>query len=322
VDVTFISPLAGLVGLLAVVGIAVLVAAEARGRRVCAVLGLAPRGRSAGVPEIVALGLVGGLLAVAAMQPVGSRVESRHGRTDAEAQFVFDISRSMEARAGRGGATRFERALAAAKELRAAMPSVPVGVASVTDRVLPHLFPTTSANVFTATLDRALGIERPPPDSSGRGRATALGSLTALATNNFFGVESRRRLVVVFTDGETVPADLGTLRARMLGARIQPIFVRFWSPDERIYTARGALDRGYRPDPASVPAMAELASAVEGRSFHEHDLEAVAERARSLLGDGPTGAHGRELQSVELAAPAATAAFLPLLFLLWRRNLR
>jgi hypothetical protein len=322
VDVTFISPAAGLVGLVIAVAIVVLVAAEARGRRVCAALGLAPRGRSAGVPEIVALALVGGLVAVAAMQPVGSRVQPRQGRTDAEALFVLDSSRSMEARARRGGPTRFDRALSAAKELRAAMPSVPVGIASVTDRVLPHLFPTTSANVFTATLDRAMGIERPPPDSSGRGRATALGSLTALGTNNFLAPESQHRLVVVFTDGETVPADLGTLRARMLGARIRPLFVRFWAPDERIYTPRGAIERGYRPDPTSVSAMAELAGAVEGRSFHEPDLEAVADRARSVLGDGPTGPQGRELQSVELAAPLAAAAFLPLLFLLWRRNVR
>jgi hypothetical protein len=277
---------------------------------------------AAGVPEIGALALLGGLIAVAAMQPVGSRVEPRQGRTDAEAQFVFDISRSMEARARRDGPTRFERALVAAKELRSAMPAVPVGISSVTDRVLPHLFPTTSANVFTATLDRAMGIERPPPDSSGRGRATALGSLVVLATNNFFGADSERRLVVVFTDGETVPADLGTLRARMLGARIRPIFVRFWSRDERIYTARGAIERGYRPDPASEGTMEELAAVAEGRSFHEDDLDAAAERARSLLGDGPTGPQGRELQSVELAAPAAAAAFLPLLFLLWRRNFR
>jgi hypothetical protein len=319
-DVTFVSPLAGLVGLGAVAAIAVLVAAESRGRRVCAALGLLPRGGAAGLAEIVALALVGVLLGVAAMQPIGSSVAPRQGRTDAEALFVFDISRSMEARAAREAPTRFARALAAAKELRAAMPEVPVGIASVTDRVLPHLFPTTSTNVFTATVDRSLEIEHPPPDRSARGRVSALGALVALATNNFYGAESARRLAVVFTDGESLPADLGTLRARMLGARIRPIFVRFWDSDERVYAASGAVERGYRPDPASTDQLAVLADAVEGRTFGERDLAAAADRARSLLGDGPTGAHGSELQSVELSTPVAAAAFLPLLFLLWRRN--
>jgi hypothetical protein len=321
-DLTFVSPLAGLVGLGVLAAIAALVAAEARGRRICGALGLVPRGRAAGAAEIVALALVGVLLGAAAMQPVGSRVEPRQGRTDAEAIFVFDISRSMEARASRDAPTRFERALTSAKELRAAMPDVPVGIASVTDRVLPHLFPTTSENVFTATVDRVLGIERPPPDSSGRGRATALGALAALATNNFYGSTSTRRLAVVFTDGETLPADLGTLRARMFGGHVRPIVVRFWDPDERVYTARGAVERGYRPDPGSTDELAVLTEAMQGRTYDEHDLGSAAARAQALLGDGPTGAQGRELRSVELSAPVAAVAFVPLLFLLWRRNLR
>ena len=300
----------------------VLLRAEVRGRRVCAALGLVPRGRGAGALEIGALALVGALLGVAAMQPVGSRVQPREQRTDAEAIFVFDISRSMEARARRGAPTRFARALAAAKELRATMPAVPVGVSTVTDRVLPHLFPTSSANVFTATLDRSLGIERPPPDRSGRGRATALGALAALATNNFYGADASRRLAVVFTDGETLPADLGTLRARMLGGGVRTLVVRFWGPDERIYDARGAVERGYRPDPASTGVLAELTAAVEGSTFGERRLDDAAARARALLGDGPTGPRGRELSSLELAAPVAAAAFAPLLLLLWRRNLR
>jgi von Willebrand factor type A domain len=320
-DVALVTPLAGLVGLAVAAAVWVLVAAEGRARGVASALGLVPRGRAAGAPEMIALVLTGGLLALAAAQPVASRVEPRPGRTDAEALFVFDISRSMEARERPEGPTRFARALAAAKELRSAMPSVPAGVASVTDRVLPHLFPTTSANTFTSTLDRSLGIQKPPPDRTGRGRATALGALTALATNNFYGDEAQRRLAIVFTDGETLPVDLGTLRARMLGARIRPLFIRLWSPDDRIY-ARGVVEQGYRPDPASANDLAAVALAVEGNVFDERELDKAGDRARALLGDGPTGHEGSELRSVELAPHAAAAAFLPLLFLLWRRNVR
>jgi hypothetical protein len=40
-----------------------------------------------------------------------------------------------------------------------------------------------------------------------------------------------------------------------------------------------------------------------------------------VLGRGPTGPQGQELQSAELASHVAIAAFVPLLYLLWRRNL-
>lgn len=320
-DIALVTPLAGLVGLGVILAVAVLVAAEARARRVALVLGLAPRGRAAAAPEVAALLLTGGLLALAAAQPIASRVEPRPGRTDAEAIFVIDISRSMEARERPGGPTRFERALTAAKELRATMPEVPAGIASVTDRLLPHIFPTTSANVFTASLDRAMAIQKPPPDRAGRGVATALGALAGLATNNFYGARSEKRIAFVLTDGETLPFNVGTLRARMLGGHIRPLFVRFWSSDDRIYV-RGAIERGYRPDPASGGVLAGIAGAVEGDVYGENELDRAADRARSLLGDGPTGPQGRELRSVELAPHAAAAAFLPLLFLLWRRNVR
>jgi hypothetical protein len=150
---------------------------------------------------------------------------------------------------------------------------------------------------------------------------TALGALTALATNNFYGARAERKLAIVITDGETLPVDLGTLRARMLRARLRPVFVRLWSPDDRIYV-RGAVEQGYRPDPASAGDLRSIALEVEGTVYDERELDKAADSARSVLGDGPSGSQGRELRSVELAPHAAAAAFLPLLFLLWRRNLR
>ncbi len=232
---------------------------------------------------------------------------------------VFDITRSMLAREKPGRPSRFDRARTIAEDLRAAFPDVPFGAASLSDRLLPHLMPTTSANVFTATLDRALGIERPPPDRSG-GRVTALGALSALATNNFFAEGTRRRLVVVLTDGESLPVDAGTMRARLFRARIVPFFVHVWGPDERVFTPGGAVER-YRPDPGSRPLLDDLAAALGGRVFRESEGPALAAAARSVLGSGPTGPQGRELSSLQLAPYAAAALLLPLGLLLWRRNL-
>lgn len=318
----FLTPAAALVGVAALLAITLLVLAERRSRRLAAAIGLVPRGRSAGLGPALMLASVGALVAVAAAQPVASSVRPKQGRLDAEAMFVFDVSRSMLARTGRTGTTRLDRARVAAKELRAALPDVPVGIASLTDRVLPLVFPTASANVFTAALDRSVGIERPPPDRSGRGRATALGALAALATQNFYSDSARYRVAIVFTDGESLPTDLGTLRARLLGGRIVPVLVRFWDADERVYDARGVPERAYRPDPASAEAIRAVAEAGEGTAFEERQLGEALAAARSALGTGPTGPRGEELQSRQLARYALAAAFLPLGFLLWRRNLR
>ena len=298
----------------------VLVRARRRSAELASVLGLTPSGRLADLGAPVALVLVGVLLALAAAQPVVSSVRPREGRTDAEVLVIVDITRSMSARKGRTGTPRFARAVAAAKELRSALPEVPVGLASLTDRVLPHLFPTISENAFTAAADRALGIERPPPDRSGRGRATALGALGAISTQNFYGEKARRKIAVVLTDGESTPVDLGTLRARLLG-RVTVLFVHVWDPDERVLGPGGVPERAYRPDPLSVAFLAEAARAVGGGSFVEGETERVVAAARQALGEGPIGQQGKELQSVELAPHAALAALAPLLFLVWRRNL-
>ncbi len=317
--VSFLTPLGGLVGLLALVALAALYGSARRSRALALELGLTPVGWIAALVPATALVLVGVLAGLAAAQPVVSRSASRSGRTDVEVVVVFDITRSMLARAKPGEPTRFDRARTIAKGLRTTLPDVPFGAASLSDRLLPHLMPTTSANVFTATLDRALGIERPPPDRSG-GRVTALGALSALATNNFFGEGSRRRLVVVLTDGESLPVDVGTVRARLFRGRIVPFFVHVWGPDERVFTPGGAVER-YRPDPGSGPLLDDLAAALGGRVFTESESQALAAAARVALGSGPTGPQGRELSSQQLAPYLVAALLLPLGLLLWRRNL-
>jgi hypothetical protein len=320
VQLSLLTPSAAIVGLIAGVGLGALVLVERRSGRLCRLLGLPPNSPRAALVPAAALVLVGALVGLAAAQPVVSSQRQLEGRTDAEAILVFDITRSMLARDRPSLPSRFDRARELAKELRASVPDVPVGVASLTDRVLPHLFPTPSANAFTATVDRSLGIERPPPDRFGRGRVTSLGSIATLATNNFFGVDAKRRAAVVFTDAESVPIDEGTLRARLFSARIVPIFVHVWDSDERVFGPGGAPERLYRPDPASRETLDALAEYVGGRSYGEADAGEVTGALRTALGDGPTGSHGQELQAVELASFTLAAAFIPLLFLLWRRN--
>jgi hypothetical protein len=282
-------------------------------------LGLVPRPPRSAAVDAAGLFAVAGLLGLAAAQPVVSDVRTVVGRTDAEAIAVFDVSRSMLGRADPSAPTRLQRARSLAKEIRAGLNEVPVGASSLTDRLLPHLFPTLSANAFTATVDRAVAIERPPPDRRTRYRATALGALGDLGAQNFFGRGTRSRVAIVFTDGESVPYDLGALRARLLAGRVGLFVVHVTDPDDRVYAPDGSIER-YRPDPRSRVVVDRLAAEVGGAAFAENDTAAAVNAVRRRLGEGPRAARGRDLRAVALAPYAVAAAGLPLLLVLLRRN--
>jgi hypothetical protein len=321
VTLSFLSPLAAVVGLAATPALVAVARAERRSRRLCRTLGLAPRRPIGAALTGLAVVVCACLLALAAAQPVLAKVQPVQGRQDAEVLFVFDISRSMLARRSADAPTRFDRARETARGLRARIASTPVGVVSMTDRVLPHLFPTLNVGVFDATLRDAIGIERPPPDRLGRGRATSLGGLSALATRNFFDERATKRVAVVFTDGESLPFDALDLRDKLQQGNVRLVFVRIWGGEERIFDAAGAAIPAYRPDPASERVLTVAARDLGAAVVGEDDAAAAADRVGELLGSGTVGPAGRELRTTTLAPYAVLGALLPLTFLIWRRNL-
>jgi von Willebrand factor type A domain len=319
-DLDFLTPAAGLLALLVLIPLVAFARTRRVGRRTRARVGLPePRRRFYAVPAI-ALGLTAGFLGVAAMQPVVSFDESHRVRTDAEVFFVLDTSRSMLASAAPGSASRLARAKAAATTLRGALPTVPIGLASVTDRTLPHIFPTADEDAFGATLQKSIGIERPPPVHALLTRVTSLESIAEVATQGFFAPAAKRRVLVVFTDGETLPgtrARLAPLFSRPPG--IRTVFVHVWDRDERVFRGR-TPEPAYRADPGSRPALDRLAVEIAGDVYGEDELGAAVQRLPELVGDGPTLVQGERREDVPLAPPLAAAAFLPLALLLWRRD--
>jgi hypothetical protein len=318
---SFLTPFAALLGLLVVVPLAALVIGERRRRRVALLLHLGEPTRMRRLAPAVAITAVAGLLGVAAMQPTLVNRRSKRVRTDAEAFFVLDTSRSMLASLGPEKPTRFERARRLAERLRLELGDVPTGLASITDRTLPHVFPTPDVETFETALAEAIGIERPPPSDGFSVKVTTLGSLAHVATDNFFSPSARRRVLVVFTDGETKPfveASLGTLFRNPPGVRT--IFVHVWNPDERVYLRDGP-DPNYRPDPSSKITVRQLAFTTDGVAVGEHDYDGLVKRARAYVGSGPTKVLEKERRRFALAPYVAAFAFLPLGFLLWRRNL-
>lgn len=319
-SLSFLTPLGALVGLLGALGVWALARTLRRSRQVCGALGLAPPGKGSLALDLGLLAAVAGLLALACAQPVVSSSAPLRGREGAEVYVVLDITRSMMARRAPSEPDRLGRARELAKSLRASVPDVRFGVVSLTDRVLPHLFPSLGVNAFNAVVDRAVGIERPPPERRTR-RATALNALGDLGRAAFFDTLTTRRVAVVLTDGETLPVDFGTLRTRLLDGQVRTVFVHVWRPDEAIVAPDGGPDAAYRTDPTAPRALRRVAGAVEGTLFSEAQAPEIAQAVRRLAGDGALVEQGRERYPLELAPHVLAVAFLPLLLLLRRRTL-
>jgi hypothetical protein len=319
VHLTFLTPLGALLALLGVLPLTALWLNERRARRVRASLGVeGPPLRSwaltAGLLALVAL-----CLGLAAAQPVLESSRTVRTRKDAQIFYVFDTSVSMAASSGPRSPTRLERAVADATRMRLALADIPSGLATMTDRVLPNVFPTADQQEFAAGLAETIGIDAPPPKGL-TDRATTFAALDTFAGTNFFSPGIPHRLVVLFTDGETGPYFAGDLRqALRQPPRTSFVVVHVWRPNERIYLGRKA-DPAYRSDPHSGRLVTSLASLLGGRAYDESHVSAAVGGARRLLGHGTVSNVGVGLHVVALAPWLVLVAVVPLVALLWRRN--
>jgi hypothetical protein len=320
VGITFLAPLAGAVAILGVVPLVASLAVVLRAARVRSGLGLRPPTRRSRLPALAALAAIAALVGLAATEPVIERERVRHIRVGAEALFVVDTSRSMLARSSAGAPTRFARAKESALALRSSLDDVRVGLVSMTDRTLPHLLPSADPGVFASVLARAIEIEAPPPSGLYATRASDFGALAVIPTHAYFSVTARRRLVVVFTDGESRPFEFVRLRTNFgQPPAIETIVVRFWSDEERVYT-RGLPDAAYRPDSQSAGGVARLAAATAGKAYGERDLAAATARAREIVEGAPATAPDRDSTQTPLAPYLVASVLVPLSVLLRRRG--
>jgi hypothetical protein len=291
-----------------------------RATRTRRALALPSRPRRRLIVPAAAMVLAAALLGLAAAQPVHARETRLHVRTDAEVFVAVDVSRSMLARHARTGPTRLARARTLAVRLRERLPGVRVGVASITDRVLPHLFPTPDDDVFRTTLYRSIDIEQPPPRSQYSVNATSFDTLTDVATRRFFAPAAKKRVLVVLTDGESTPITAARI-GRVFGRSpaIKTVFVHVWGANEHVYGTSGPEPQ-YHTDPASRAILEALAVATGGAVYREEQIDAAADRTRNFLGSGPTKAEGVRDARNGMAPYLALAALLPLGLLLARND--
>jgi hypothetical protein len=319
---TLLSPQAAIVGvpaLLAVAGAVYGLGRTAVVRRVLRLPEPQPWRARARI-ALVAAAVV--LLTLAAAQPAVTRDRHLHARRDAQVLFVLDTSRSMAASERPGSATRLDRAAAAAARLRRAVPTVPAGVATLTDRVLPDLLPVPDVPGFERVLARGVALESPPPQTSAV-RATSYDALAQIPGAGYFDPKARSRIVVVLTDGESAPVQTDELAAAFDGSRYRPLFVRLSRPGEAIYDEAGRAEPGYRPDPAGATVLDSVASAVGAHAYDENALGDAERGLARLVGSGRETELASTVRSETPLAPLAAAlAFLAALALVALRASR
>jgi hypothetical protein len=318
-SVSFLTPEGALLALVVVVPLTALALVVRRAGCTRRALVLPQRPRRSLIVPIASMVLAAVLLGLAAAQPVLARETRLHVRTDAEVFVALDVSRSMLARQARTGPTRLARARTLAVRLRDDLPGIKVGVASITDRVLPHLFPTPDDDVFRTTLYHSIDIEQPPPRSQYSVNATSFDTLTDVATRRFFAPTAKKRVLVVLTDGESTPITAARIGRVFAQTGIKTVFMHVWDPNEHVYGTSGPEPQ-YHTDPASRAILEALAVATGGAVYREDQIGAAAERTRKFLGSGPTKAEGVRDARNGMAPYLALAALLPLGLLLVRHD--
>jgi hypothetical protein len=239
----FVTPLGLLFALASAIPIVAFLATSRRARRARTALGLDPYGGVHPVWTAATIAAVVVLLATALAQPVVRTRSTQRVREDAEVFYVFDISRSMLAADSPSALSRMERAQRIGLRMRRRLSDLPSGVASLTDRVLPHLFPTADEEVFTATVE-SVGVDK-PASRAVDDVTTLFAAFDTMAGDNFFGVGVPNRVVVLVTDGESAPYDTAALRQALAkGPPTKFVVIVTGEGSERVWYRGGGTVRG------------------------------------------------------------------------------
>jgi hypothetical protein len=301
--------LAALVGLVPMTVAAVRVRAA---RRVRGELGLDEPPARAHLMRPLALACLFALLGLAAARPALRTQHERLARTDAEALVVLDSSRSMLASSAPDAPPRYQRAVAFAHRLHDALPDVAIGVGSLTNRVLPYLFPTADASAYDLVLDKAFGIERPPPSLTPDRWVTTFDPLNEVAVRHFFSPTAHRRVLVMLSDAETHQFDSASVLRHLQQTGTTPVVVRFWQPNERIFRGGRPLGNYRSVQPGAVTELRDAGWAAYG----ENDLGRALALVQQTIGTGPVARVGFRRHETSIAPILALAALAPLLLLI------
>jgi hypothetical protein len=144
----------------------------------------------------------------------------------------------------------------------------------------------------------------------------------ALATlREYFTPGRRHRLLVILSDGESRDFSASLLRATLGRAPgMQTVLVRFASSNERVFGREGLPETDYRPE-STAETIRRFVQATKGPVFDEGRLGQAEAAVKEEVERGPRVRIGMASTATQLAPVFVLAAFIPLGFLLWQRNL-
>ena len=305
-QLVFLTPWAALVGLAFVAPFLTFASRERAHSRARSNLELLRPRASRVVARPLGLVALAALVAATAAQPAIRDTDSTPVRSDAELFLTFDVSRSMLAASAPGGVARLERARALGNDVHRSLDDVPTGVATLTNRMMPLLFPTGDARGVGAVIGQSVRIMQPRPERLTAARASSLAALGLAADRSYFNPNARKRVLVVFSDLDSDFFSLeGTLRL-LRAHRIEPFLVRVAAPGERIFDRSG---HPFAYASVSTVTVAALRRA-HWHAFEEREAGRLIAEIRSYLGRGPVVESGLVESQRSLAPALALAALL------------
>jgi hypothetical protein len=301
-----LTPWAALVGLAFLAPIAALALRTHREERLRRRLDLTSPGWTRTAARLAGLVAVAILVALAAAQPVVRNAGGEAMRTDAEMYLTLDVSRSMLAARSPRERTRLERAITFAEGMHRGLPELPTGVATITNRMMPLLFPIPDGRGVSLVLQHSVAIAQPAPARLSAPRATQLGTMTLVANRTYFSRTAKHRALVVLSDFDTDDFGLSGTIAALRRSHIEPFLVRIASHHERVFDDRG------RPEPyvsRSTIAVSVLRHA-GWHAYEESELARAIGDVRAYVGTGPTRRSGVVESERQLAWVPALAALV------------
>ena len=278
-------------------------------------VGIRIRGRQV-VSRVLAPMLILALLGFAFAEPYLVHRQEVFERNDAEVCYLFDNAGSMAASVESGSPTRMDRALAIARSLTAsgAMEGVPTCIGTFTAKTSIHLPSTAHTPTVLGVLEDVIVVGDPPPTSGCRQGevCTSFNAIEEAARMLFSNNDdSIRRVLVVFTDGETKSFPEQSTAAALENRGIDVVFVDLWSLDERIFntpgcveTVDGCADLNYSSDLLGREIFLGFVQLSESELIPEVEQDRLSDVMEELLGS-PTAEGQIPISTSEEQKPLA-----------------